>query len=55
MSDPICNHRWEAPRVETPNSMPVTHVCALSVSEPTMTHNGEHRCSCGAVLSLFDE
>jgi hypothetical protein len=61
MSDtpaPICGHRWWAPRVEVPDSVPVLHVCVEPAGRdqhPTRLglygplHN-EHACACGATL-----
>jgi hypothetical protein len=39
----VCSYRWQGPRVEVPDSVPVQHVCALP-----MGHDGEDQCSCGA-------
>lgn len=38
-----CSHRWAAPRVEVPDSVPVNHVCELPEG-----HLPPHHCSCGA-------
>jgi hypothetical protein len=43
----VCNHRWQAPRGDMPNSryasMPVQHVCSLPAS-----HEEDHYCPCNA-------
>jgi hypothetical protein len=28
----VCSYRWQGPRVEVPDSVPVQHVCALGTS-----------------------
>ena len=40
----ICGFRWNAPRLDVPESTPVLHVCYLPDE-----HKGTHACSCGRV------
>lgn len=44
--DPVCAHRWLAPRHDVPDSLHVNHVCLRPLN-----HEGIHACVCGAETS----